>query len=188
MSQQGRIIQGIQNLGELQGRKEMLLEQSENIQDIRTDIPSYIDKCEYIKNISQEKSERAIKIKELVSKVKTYIDTARDLTGATKQNLLVYLQSIQDDAEFIIFPEEQYTRMEPGLQITERFGGKRKSLGKNKKYTNNIMPRISRKSRRQRQRHRSMRGGYVWRTAKTRTRTGRTRSKNPTRTRKIKLF
>ena len=186
MSRQGRIIQGIQDLGELQGRKEMLSEQSERIQDIKRDIPSYIDKCEYIKNISQEKSERATKIKELVSKVKTYIESSRDLTGATKQNMLVYLQSIQDDAEFIIFPEEQYSKIEPGLQIMERFGGKRKSLGKNKKYTNNIMPRISRKSRRQRRK--SMRGGYVWRTAKTKTRTGRTRSKNPTRTRKIKLF
>ena len=145
MEQPDRIINEIHNLAELQGKKDTILDSvkntnltSKDINDIVQKFPSYMDKCNYLKTLSEkfvnraaDSSSRANDIIDIVSELKNYVESSKlesCKNGAIiKQKLLSDLQTIQNASHFIIRPQqegdyEQYSYVEE--PIIPR-GGKR---------------------------------------------------------------
>lgn len=158
MEESDIIISGINNLSELQGRKNILLENVKTTNDKTIDIermvnkfPSYVDKCNYLKSLSEkfvnraaEASDKANDIVEIVSEMKNYVETSgldQCRNGnSIKQKFLKDLQIIQNSAYMIVRPEqhrdyEQYSFSE-GPIVAQ--GGKRKKTRKNLYYKKNI--------------------------------------------------
>jgi len=154
MSQSDIIIQGIHDLSELQGKRNVILEnvkrtnvQAKDIDDVVGKLPSYVDKCSYLKALSEkfinraaESSSRANDIVELVTEMKRYIESARLETckngNVIKQRLLNDLQTIQNASYFIVRPDqrgdyEQYSYTESPI-IPQ--GGKRNRTRRGRLY------------------------------------------------------
>lgn len=137
------IISGIYNLAELQGRKDGLFQnikttnvQSHDIKNVVDKIPSYLDKCAYLKTISEKfvnraanSSSHANDIIREINAIKEYINASniRTCKNGEKiiQELLYSLNRVERASNFILHPETEET------SVLLRRGGKLKRTRKN---------------------------------------------------------
>jgi hypothetical protein len=168
MTESDAIIQGIQNLSNLQGKNTTILEnvtktnrQSKDINDVVIKLPSYIDKCNYVKTLSEkfinraaDSSNRANDIVELIGEMKQYIGSAKleSCKGGSsiKQRILSDLQTIQNASYFIVRPEqrgdyEQYSYVDSPIVVSEssseRRGGTTRRKRRYKRIRRNTLSR-----------------------------------------------
>jgi hypothetical protein len=150
-----------------------------------------------LKGISRDKAK---KIQNELYEIKRYIQSLStwDLSKSKRKKILEYLNLIEADIGSIIMSEEVEVSAVPEYDLPDilnedyfknpqddannetRLGGRGKKIKKYNYY--NIMTKPARRSRK------AMRGGYVWRTPKTRSRSTRRRTPRSKRSRKTRFF